>query len=689
MQRRRALRNWFAKALRFPGKQSERSNCGPRSAARRRLTLEFLEQRQLLSATMVGAAGPGIIVNPTSGLVTTEAGGNATFTIVLATKPTASVTIALGSSDPTEGKVQPLFVQFTTTNWNVPKTVTVTGVDDRIVDGTQSYTIITSPALSFDSNYAGRNAADVSVTNLDNDVPGGITVFFTSELVTTENGGKATFSIVLDSRPSAVVSIPLVSSDLTEGKVQPSIVQFTTSNWNIPKTVTVTGVNDTILDGDQPYTIITKPAISLDPLYAGLNAADVSVTNLDNDVPGSIIVTPTSGLVTTESGGKATFTIVLGSRPSTLVYVPLYSSDPTEGKVQPTVVEFGAGNWNIPKTVTVIGVNDTIVDGDQPYTIITGPSISLDPLYRGIDAADVSVTNLDNDVPGGIMVTPTSDLITTEGGGTATFTVVLDSRPTTLVYVPLYSSDPTEGRVQPSVVEFGAGNWNIPQTVTVIGVNDTIVDGDQSYTIITGPAISLDPLYCGIDADDLLVFNLDNDVPGSITVTPTSDPITTESGGTATFTVVLDSRPNTLVYVPLNSSNTAEGRVQPSVLEFGAGNWNIPQTVTVTGVDDSIVDGDQPFTIGVGPAISLDPLYSGVVAGDVLLTNMDNDAMPPPVAPAAVNKPLKAAAMGPTVDETLVLLRSIDLSGGKHRDGAVMGQDARQAVFASWATAPT
>ena len=49
----------------------------------------------------------GITVSPTSGLVTTEAGGTATFTVKLNTAPTADVTIGLTSSDLTEGTVSP------------------------------------------------------------------------------------------------------------------------------------------------------------------------------------------------------------------------------------------------------------------------------------------------------------------------------------------------------------------------------------------------------------------------------------------------------------------------------------------------------------------------------------------------------------------------------------------------------
>ena len=39
--------------------------------------------------------------------------------------------------------------------------MTVTGVDDAVVDGDVAYTIVTAPAVSTDANYNGANAADV------------------------------------------------------------------------------------------------------------------------------------------------------------------------------------------------------------------------------------------------------------------------------------------------------------------------------------------------------------------------------------------------------------------------------------------------------------------------------------------------------------------------------------------------
>jgi hypothetical protein len=114
-------------------------------------------------------AEPGVTISSTTGLVTTENGDATTFAVSLDAAPTADVVIPLGSSDATEGAVSPTSLTFTAANWNVPQTVTVTGVDDPTYDGNVSYTIVTGTAASADSRYQGINPADVSLTNNDND----------------------------------------------------------------------------------------------------------------------------------------------------------------------------------------------------------------------------------------------------------------------------------------------------------------------------------------------------------------------------------------------------------------------------------------------------------------------------------------------------------------------------------------
>ena len=50
--------------------------------------------------------------------------------------------------------------------------------------------------------------------------------------------------------------------------------------------------------------------------------------------------------------------------------------------------------------MTVTGVDDVLDDGDVAYHVVTGAGVSADASYNGLDAADVSVTNIDNDTAG-------------------------------------------------------------------------------------------------------------------------------------------------------------------------------------------------------------------------------------------------------------------------------------------------
>ena len=573
----------------------------------------------------------GIVVTPTSGLVTTELTGTDTFDVVLNSQPTDNVSIDLESSNLGEGTISSSTLLFTPANWNVAQTVTVTGVNDAIDDGDVGYTIITQAAVSDDPNYSGLNGDDVSVVNEDNDVAG-IVVTPTSGLVTTELTGTDTFDVVLNSQPTDNVSIDLESSNLGEGTISTSTLLFTPANWNVAQTVTVTGVNDAIDDGDVGYTIITQAAVSDDPNYSGLNGDDVSVVNEDNDVAG-IVVTPTSGLVTTELTGTDTFDVVLNSQPTDNVSIDLESSNLGEGTISTSTLLFTPANWNVAQTVTVTGVNDVSIDGDVAYTIITHAAVSDDPNYSGLNGDDVSVVNEDNDVAG-VVVTPTSGLVTTESTGTDTFDVVLNSQPTDNVSIDLESSDLGEGTISTSTLLFTPANWNVAQTVTVTGVNDAIVDGDVGYTIITQAAVSDDPNYSGLNGDDVSVVNEDNDVAG-IVVTPTSGLVTTESTGTDTFDVVLNSQPTDNVSIDLESSNLGEGTISTSTLLFTPANWNVAQTVTVTGVNDAIDDGDVGYTIITQAAVSDDPNYSGLNGDDISVVNEDNDVAGVVVTPTS------------------------------------------------------
>ncbi|MEY4070339.1 MAG: hypothetical protein RL721_953, partial [Candidatus Eisenbacteria bacterium] len=388
----------------------------------------------------------------------------------------------------------------------------------------------------------------------------GIIVSPTAGLVTSEPGDSASFTVVLEYRPSSPVTIGLVSLDPTEGAPTVPSITFTSTDWNIPQTVWVKGVNDFVMDGDQAWTLELQPAVSSDPKYNGRDADDVAVSNTDEDVAG-ITVTPTGGLATTEAGGSDVFTVQLDTEPVADVVITLATDTATEGVTDVDTLTFTASNWNVPQTVTVSGVNDFVVDGDTPFSIVLAAATSADPNYDTMDPADVFVTNADDDVAG-VAFDPVLGLTTDENGGFSTVNVRLTAMPAAAVTFSLASSDTTEGAVSPTSLTFTAADWNVDQVVTLNGVNDVIVDGVQSWTVLTGDLVSSDPIFDTVAVDDLTVDNADNDVADA-TATPAAGLVTAEDGTPATFTVVLTSMPSAPVTIPVSSDDTTEGTISP------------------------------------------------------------------------------------------------------------------------------
>lgn len=144
--------------------------------------------------------------------------------------------------------------------------------------------------------------------------------------------------------------------------------------------------------------------------------------------------------------------------------------------------------------------------------------------------------------------------------------------------------------------------------------------------------------------------------PGSVTVSTISGN-TTEAGGSATFTVVLDSQPTAAVSIDLSSDNPAEGTVAPATLVFDNTNWDTPQMATVTGQDDAVVDGNIAFNIITGSTVSADVNYSGIAVTDVGVINEDDDVV-------TVEPPAPTVAIPTLSDIALLLMAALLLLVG-------------------------
>jgi hypothetical protein len=112
---------------------------------------------------------------------------------------------------------------------------------------------------------------------------------------------------------------------------------------------------------------------------------------------------------------------------------------------------------------------------------------------------------------------------------------------------------------------------------------------------------------------------------GGISVAAARGLTTSEAGGQATFEVSVTSAVVDPVDIPIVSNDPAEGIASPATLRFTSDNWQKPQAVTVTGVDDGAKDGNRPYTVTVGPSTSQDRRYLDLESHQVALVNRDDE----------------------------------------------------------------
>ncbi|MEG3987652.1 FG-GAP-like repeat-containing protein, partial [Microcoleus sp. S28C3] len=289
------------------------------------------------------------------------------------------------------------------------------------------------------------------------------------------------------------------------------------------KTITLDVLGDAIIEPDETITVTLSNPVAPGPTPT--ITAVTATTTIGNDDTAGVTINPASGLVTTEAGDSATFTVQLNSQPSANVSLGLSSSNPAEATVSSNSLSFTPANWNQPQTVTVTGVDDSAADGSKTYNIVTAATVSTDTNYSNLNPDDVSASNSDNETPG-LTINPTST-IATEGGATGSYRVQLNTQPTAPVTINLA----TGSQLQPiTALTFTATNWNVAQTVAVAAVDDNAVEGNHAGAI-DHTATSSDVNYNSITISPVSVAITDNDntptpTPTPATPTPTPTPAT-------------------------------------------------------------------------------------------------------------------------------------------------------------------
>jgi len=193
----------------------------------------------------------------------------------------------------------------------------------------------------------------------------GVTITEPTTTHTEESGTSLEFDVELTVNPLGDVIVPFSVSDVSEASLSSSQLTFTSSNWDIPQTITVTGTDDELFDGEISFQLISgDPTSNADSNYDNLGEEDVddfSLTNEDND---GISISETVNISCFGSNdGSATVSINSGSSES-------YTYSWSDGS---TIVSTSSTASSLTPGVYTVTVNDSESNSVQESVTITEP----------------------------------------------------------------------------------------------------------------------------------------------------------------------------------------------------------------------------------------------------------------------------------------------------------------------------
>ncbi len=389
----------------------------------------------------------------------------------------------------------------------------------------------------------------------------GVTVSETGVDIT--GTGTVEYTVVLDSPPTAPVTVSAESSASGTATVTPASVTFEILEWNTPQTFTVAGV----VAGSAS---VTHSATSSDSSYEEVSIASVDVTVAP--VPAVVF---NNKSVTAIGTGTATYEVTLATQPAGAVTVTPTSANADTATVatgnDDDALTFTSANWDTGQTVTVTGVttgttsitHEAASDADSDYDIAAAGSVGVTVEAATTLTVSLAATTVDENA-GGVTVTATFSRAVTEAT-TVTFA--------TTDGTASKNADFTVPASFTAVLAVG----DTAGTATVTITDDKIDEDNETFTVSASGG--------GVDAAAVMVTITDDDAAGFASSQMSR---TVVAGETSTYRLKLTSEPTHAVTVTPASADAGTATVATDnaddLLTFTPSNWSDNQVVTVTGV---------------------------------------------------------------------------------------------------------
>ena len=538
-------------------------------------------------------------------------GWTQSVTVTLSADPERTVVIPIthtpqsGADYPADYSVIPESLTFNT--GQMSQTITFTATQDEVDDDGESVLLGFGAPLPVGVSLGTTVTATVSITDDD-----GARVSVSESSLTIAEGSSGTYTIVLDSQPTASVAVAINDPSNTDVTAEPASLTFSSTDWSTPKTVTVNAAQDA--DAEDETATVTHTVTSTDSSYSGASANSVAVMVTDDDeVP--VTVSFGAGAYTVLEGGTQSVTVTLSADPERTVVIPLTAADqdgaaPADYTV-PTSVTFDAGEMS--KTIAFTATQDDVDDDDESVKLAIGTTLPSRVTQGATNETTVSIT--DDDDPQVAVSFDRASYRVLEGD-TTTVGVTLSGDPERTVVIPLVATE--EGGASsedysgvPSSVTINEGETS--KTFEFMAMADDASDAGEGVMIGFGTSLPSRVAKGTPNEARVSINQMSTQLGSGVAVSFEMGVYTVSEGGTQAVTVMLSAAPSQTTVIPITTTNqggatSADYSGVPASVTFNAGEtlMSFNFMATQDDVDENcecvlLTFGALPSGVSAGP----------------------------------------------------------------------------------------
>ena len=383
------------------------------------LTVSFADGSTATASVSIGApALPTVTVAATDANAAEAGLDPGVFTVTRTGATTAALTVnyTVGGTATAGTDYQALSGSVVIAAGSASATITVTPIQDTVVEGNETVTV----TLSSSASYTAGSPSTATVTIADDDVAlPTVTVAATDANAAEAGLDPGVFTVTRTGATTAALTVNYtVGGTATAGTDYQALSgSVVIAAGSASATITVTPIQDTVVEGNETVTVTLSSSAS----YTAGSPSTATVTIADDDVALPTVTVAATDANAAEAGlDPGVFTVTrTGATTAALTVNYTVGGTATAGTDYQALsgsVVIAAGSASA--TITVTPIQDTVVEGNETVTVTLSSSAS----YTAGSPSTATVTIADDDaaLPTVTTLSPNS---ATAGGPAFTLTV--------------------------------------------------------------------------------------------------------------------------------------------------------------------------------------------------------------------------------------------------------------------------